>query len=56
MWFGGFKSHQSAEALWVLMHIDEMGAVTLRQPSLFVFVEFVVKRIILPCFYLQSTS
>ena len=29
MWLGGFKSHLSAEALWVLMHINEMGAVTL---------------------------
>ena len=27
MWFGGLKSHLSAEALWAIMHIDEMGAV-----------------------------
>ena len=37
MWLGGFKSHLSAEALWVLMHIIETGAsrqsVTLKNSS-----------------------
>ena len=32
MWLGGFKSHLSAKALWALMHINEIGAVTLLHP------------------------
>ena len=28
MWLGGFESHLSVEALWMLMHINEMGSVT----------------------------
>ena len=31
MWLGGLESHLMAEALWTLMHINEMGAITLRQ-------------------------
>ena len=31
MWLRGFKSCVLAEALWVLMHINEMGAVTLNK-------------------------
>ena len=31
MWLGGLESHFVAEALWVLMHINEMGAIKLRQ-------------------------
>ena len=30
MWLGGFKSHLTVEALWVLMHVGGTSAVTLR--------------------------